>query len=73
MGPGLRDQLSNRIEDGLGELIQLSPLQVPVEHLTYITASPSKANIVLVVDHCVLNSCESEARFRGVGVIVPES
>ena len=55
---GSRSQIPNRVEDRLVEFIQLSPLQSPVEHLTYITASPSKFDVILIVGHGVLDTRE---------------
>jgi hypothetical protein len=63
---GLRIQISNRIEDRLGEFVQLFPLQSPIEHLTYIAAVPPKVDIVLIVGQGVLDMCESKTRVRGV-------
>ena len=51
---GSLGQLCNRIEDRLVELIQLSSPQLPVEYLTYVTASPPKVDVILVVGHCIL-------------------
>lgn len=72
-GPDLRGEFFNCIEDGLSELIRLFPLQFPVEHLAHITASPPKTDVILVVDHRILNGCESGVCFRGARGIVPES
>ena len=71
--PGSRSKLSDRIEDGLVELIQISSLQFPVKHLTYVAASPAKIDVILIVGHGVLDRCESEAHFHRVEGIVPES
>ena len=68
---GSRSQISNRIEDGLVKLIRLSPIQSPVECLTYIGASPPKLEVPLIVGHCVLDKPESQAHFRGVGETYP--
>ena len=57
---GSRSQLSNRFEDGLIELIQLSSLQFPVEYLAYIATSPPKVNVLLIVRHRVLDRCDTE-------------
>ena len=64
---GSRSQTSNRIEDGLVELIRLSPIQSQVECLTYTSASPPKLNIIPIFGHRVLDKPESQARFRRIG------
>ena len=71
--PGSRSKLSNCIEDGLVELIQLPSFQFPVKHLAYIAASPAKVDVVLVVDHRVLDGRESEVGPHRVGGNAPES
>jgi hypothetical protein len=55
-----QSQISDRIQDGLVELIQPSPLQSSVEHLTHVTASPPKVDEILIVGHRVLERRESE-------------
>jgi hypothetical protein len=70
---GSRSQLSDRIEDGLIELVQLSSLQFPVEYLECITASPPEVEVILVVGHRVLDRRESEVRLHRVIENVPES
>ena len=71
--PGLPSQIPNRIQDGPGESILLSPLQSPIEYLTYITAHPPKVDVILIVGHRVLHRCELEGCFRRVGRDVRES
>ena len=51
---GSRSQLRNRVEDGLVKLIQSPSLQFSVEYLAYISASPSKVDVILIVSHRVL-------------------
>ena len=51
---GSRCQLSDCTDDGLAECIQWRPLQASVERLTDLTASPSKADVILIVCHRVL-------------------
>jgi hypothetical protein len=63
-----RSQISNRIEDGLVEVIQLSPLQPSVKRLTHIGASLAKVDVVLIIGHRILMWSESQARPRRVGV-----
>jgi hypothetical protein len=59
-----QSQFSNRIQDGLVELIQPSPLQSSVEHLTHVTASPPKVDEILIVGHGVLERRESEVHLH---------
>lgn len=48
-------QISNRIDNGLVQFIQLSPLQSPVEYLAYVSTSPPELDVILIVRRCVLN------------------
>ena len=66
-GSGLRGQISNCIQDGLVESIQLFPLQSLVEHLARVTTSPAKINVILFIGHRVLERRESEVCLRGAG------
>jgi hypothetical protein len=71
---GLQGQISNRIEDGLVESIYPSSLQSLVEYLAYVTASPPKVDVILIVGHRVLERRESEVHLRrAVGRVVLES
>jgi hypothetical protein len=68
-----RGQISNRIQDGLGEFVQLSPPQPPVEHLTNIAAIPPEVDVVPIVGHGILNRRESTVHLRGgVGETDPD-
>ena len=49
-----RSQLPNCIEDRLVELVQMSSLQFPIEHLTYIATGPPEVDEILIVCHRVL-------------------
>ena len=60
-GSGSRSQLSNRVEYGLVDLIQLSSPQLPVEYLAYIAASPPKVDVILIVGHRILDRHKSDA------------
>jgi hypothetical protein len=63
-----RRQISNRIQDGLGEFFQLSPPQPPVEHLTNIATISPEVDVVPIVGHGILNRRESAVHIRrGVG------
>jgi hypothetical protein len=70
---GLRSQLSDRIENGLIELVQLPPLQFPVEYLTYISTSLPEVDVILIVGHRVLDGRESEVHLRRAGGNARES
>jgi hypothetical protein len=48
-------QISNRVKDGLVEFFQSSPLQSPVERLTYTGAGLPKIDVILIVGHRVLD------------------
>ena len=61
---GSHSQTSHRIQDRVVELIQSSPFQSPVESLAYVSASPSKVDIILIVGNSVLVRRESEVRLR---------
>ena len=64
---GSRSQTSNRMENGLVEFIQLSPIQSPIECLTYTSTSPPELNTIPIVGHRVLDRPESsQVRFRRV-------
>lgn len=65
VGFGSRGQISDRIEDGLVEFVQSSPLQSPVEYLAHISAVPAEVDIVLPVRHRVLDRREPTVRLRG--------
>jgi hypothetical protein len=62
-----RSQISDRIEGGLVEFVQLFPLQSPMEHFAHITAIPPKVDVILIVGHCVLDSGESAVHLRRAG------
>ena len=51
---GLRGEIPDSVEDGLGELVQSSPLQSPVEDLANVSAGPPKLDVILIIDHRVL-------------------
>ena len=68
---GSRGQISNRIEDGLGEFIQPSSLQSPVEGFTYTGARSPKLKVILVVGHRILDNVSQEFLLAEEGV--PES
>ena len=67
-----RSQTSDRFEDGLVELIQSSAFQSPVERLTYISTSPPKVDIILIVGYRILGRRESGVQRRRVDENVPE-
>ena len=69
---GLRSQTSNRLEDGLIELIQSSTFQSPIERLTYISTSTPKLDVILIVGYRILGRRESEVQLRRVGENIPE-
>ena len=70
---GSRSQTSNRMENGLVEFIQLSPIQSPIECLTYTSTSPPELNTIPIVGHRVLDRPESsQVRFRRVGETYPD-
>jgi hypothetical protein len=57
-------QISNRMEGGLVEFIQPSPLQSLVELKTHVVASPHKVDEILIVEHRVLGRREPEVYLR---------
>ena len=47
--------MSDRTENGPVEFVQPSPIQSPVQGLTYFTAGPSKIEVILIVGHRILD------------------
>ena len=59
-GDSSRGQFPNRLEYGLGKLIQPSPIQSSAEGLTNASARFPKFYVILFVGHGVLNKRESK-------------
>lgn len=66
-----RSQVAYCYEHGLIEFIQLSPLQPSVEDLAYIAAGYPKLDVILFIDHRVLDECELEVRHHRVMKSIP--